>query len=111
MEFTAPVDAYVKNIARIKFQIDPRAAVGNHPRRIEQFAAGVGFPLVVFEKNAGRTVQLAYDHPLGPVDHERAVGGHQRNLAEIDFLLLDVLNAARTRLAIDVPEHELDRYL
>jgi hypothetical protein len=47
-------------------------------------------PLVVIEEHTGRAVQLADDDALGPVDDERAVLGHQRDLAEVDLLLLDV---------------------
>ena len=35
-------------------------------------------------------MQLADDHALGAVDDERAVIGHQRNIAEENFLFLDV---------------------
>jgi len=35
-------------------------------------------------------MKLADDDPLGPVDDERPVVRHQRNLTEIDFLFLDV---------------------
>src|SRR5690349_19714352 len=54
-------------------------------------------------------MELAHDNALGAVDHERTVLGHERHLAEIDFLLLDVLDAARAGLAVDVPKDQLDR--
>ena len=39
-------------------------------------------------------MQLAYDDALCPVDDESPVLGHQRNVAEEDFLLFDVANGA-----------------
>ena len=42
------------------------------------------------EEHAGRAVQLADDDALGAVDDERAVVRHQRDVAEVDLLLLDV---------------------
>ena len=38
------------------------------------------------EKHARRTVQLRYDHALGPVDDERAARSHIRNRAEVHVL-------------------------
>ena len=37
--------------------------------------------------------------------------GHQRDLAEVDLLLLHVLDRAHAALGIDVPDDELDRHL
>ena len=47
---------------------------------------------VVVEEHAGRTVQLRHDDTLGAIDHEGAVVGHQRQVAEIDLLLAHVLD-------------------
>ncbi|EXI74157.1 MAG: hypothetical protein AW07_02295 [Candidatus Accumulibacter sp. SK-11] len=47
---------------------------------------------VVFEEDARRAMQLRNDHPLGAVDDERAGGSHQRDLAHVDLLLLDLLD-------------------
>src|ERR1700733_2706251 len=66
----------------------------------------MGAALVVLEKYAGRTMQLRHDNALGAVHHEGAVAGHQRNFAEIDFLLLDVLD--RAAAVLDVPDDELN---
>ena len=49
-------------------------------------------PLVVLEEHARRTVQLRHDHALGAVDDERAVVGHERHFAHVDFLLLHFLD-------------------
>ena len=47
---------------------------------------------VVVEEHARAAVQLGDDDALGAVDDERAVVGHERQLAEIDLLLADVLD-------------------
>ncbi len=46
----------------------------------------------VVEEHARRAVQLRDDDALGTVDDEGAVLGHQRDFAQIDLLLLHVLD-------------------
>ena len=88
-EFALAVDADVQNVLGVVLELDPRAAVGNNFP--EEIAAVVGR----FVKHARRAVQLADDDALGAVDDERAVVGHQRNVAEENFLFLDVANVFR----------------
>ena len=49
-------------------------------------------PRVVLEEHAGRTVKLGDDDALRAVDDEGAGVGHERYLAHVDLLLLDVLH-------------------
>src|SRR4029453_11379545 len=42
--------------------------------------------LVVVEEHAGRALQVADDRALGAVDDERALVGHERQLAQVHFL-------------------------
>ncbi len=86
------VDAEVHEVLGIEFKIEPGTAIGNHSRREEQFAGGVSLAAVMLEENPGRTVQLGNNDTLGTVDHKRTGIGHQRDLAHIDFLLLDFLD-------------------
>jgi hypothetical protein len=65
----------------------------------------VGLALVVIEEHAGRTVHLRNDDALGAVDDERAVVRHQRDVAHVDILLLDVLHGAGAGLFVDI-EHD-----
>src|SRR6185437_10388188 len=48
---------------------------------------------------------------LGAVDDEGAVVGHERHIAHVDVLLLDVADRARAGFLVDVPHHELERDL
>ena len=105
-KLAAPVDTHVEHVARIEFEIDPAAAIRNDSRRVEQLAGRMRAALVVLEEHAGRAMQLRDDDALGAVHHEGAVTGHQRNLAEVDFLLLDVLD--RAAAVLDVPDDELN---
>ena len=59
VELPAPVDAHEEDVARVELEIDPRAAVRDDARRVEQLAAGVGLALVVVEEHARRAVELA----------------------------------------------------
>ena len=55
---------------------------------------GVG---VLQEVHARRADELAHDHALRAVDHERALVGHEREVAHEDFLVGDTLDFARLR--------------
>src|SRR5216684_4329004 len=84
-------DAHVEQVLLVIFKFYPRAAIRNDLRDKESAA---------LEKDAGRSVELGNDDALGAVDDECAVVGHQRNLAEKDFLFLDVANPLDLRLRL-----------
>ena len=56
-------------------------------------------------------MQLADDDALGPIDDERAVLGHQRDFAKVDFLFLDVSNRLLAGVGVLVENREPDRHL
>src|SRR3569833_3344840 len=56
-------------------------------------------------------MQLGHNYTLGAVHDERAVRSHQRNVAEEDFLLLDVANGLIAGLRILVVDRQADRHL
>ena len=64
----------------------------------------------MFEENTRRTVQLTDDDTFGPVNHKRPIRSHERDFAKVNFLLLDVFDAARARLIVHVPQDQLHRY-
>ena len=78
--------------------------------RVEELAARVRLALVVIEEDARAAVQLADDDALGTVDDERTGVRHQRDLAEVDLLLLDVADDALAAVA-GVVDHQLRRHL
>ena len=51
---------------------------------------------VVIEKYAWRAVHLRDNHPFGTIHDKGTVGCHQRHVAHIDILLLDVADGPRT---------------
>ncbi len=71
----------------------------------------MGLALVVVEEHAGRAVHLRDDDALGAVDDEGAVVGHERDVAHVDVLLLDVLDRARAGLLVDIEHDEAQRHL
>ena len=75
-------------------ELDPRSAERDDARRDQALSVRVRRLL---EHDARRAVQLADDHALGAVDDEGAERREERQLAEIDFLLDDVLAAASAR--------------
>jgi len=55
---------------------------------------------VVLKEHAGRPMKLGDDDALGAVDDERAVVGHQGDLAHVDFLLLHLLHRVLRRFLV-----------
>jgi hypothetical protein len=66
---------------------------------------------VVVEEHARASVKLAHDDALGAIDDERTVDGHQRDFAEVDFLLLDVADGSLGAVAASVIDDQLNRHL
>ena len=93
------VDVDVDHVVDVDRELDPRAPEGDDSRREEPLPVGVG---VLLEHHARRPVELAHDHALGAVDHERSEGRHDRQLTEVDFLLDRVLEPL---LALDLLVH------
>ena len=58
------------------------------------------FAAVMVEQYARRTVHLRYDNALCTVDEEGAVMRHERHVAHVDVLLLDIEN--RTRFGVGI---------
>ena len=59
------------------------------------------------EEHTRRTVHLRDDHTLGAVDDKGTLLGHQRDVAEIAFLLFHFLDRARARVLIDFEDDQL----
>ena len=105
-QLAPPVDADMDQIPGVELEIQPRAAIGDDPGGEEVLARRMGLALVMVEENAGRTVHLGNDHALGAVDDEGAVIRHQRHVAHIDVLLLDVADRTRAGLLVDIEDHQ-----
>ena len=84
---------------------------GNDAGREQQLARGMRLALVVIEEHAGRTMHLRDDDALGAVHDERTVVGHQRDVAHVDILLLDVLHGAGAGLFVDIEHDQPQRHL
>src|ERR1035441_4074699 len=87
-ELALAVDAHVQDVLLVVLELDPRAPARN------DLAQEVRAVVRVLEEDARRAMQLADDHALGTVDDEGAVLRHQRNVAEIHFLLLHVADGS-----------------
>src|SRR5258708_39194910 len=99
------MDAAVESVLLVVFKLHPRAAIGN------DLAEEISAVVRGLKEDAGRTMQLRNDYALGAVDDERAVRRHERNVAEEDFLLLDVANGLVAGLGILVVNGEANRHL
>ena len=106
-----PVDTHVQDVLGIELEIDPGPPERNQPRRVDDFTAGVDLGLVMVNEQTGRAVQLAHHHPLGAIDNEGAVLGHQRQGAEINLLLLDVPDGLGLGIRTQIVDHQAHPYL
>ena len=107
-EFAPPIDADVDNVLGVDFHVDPGPPDRDDAGAVDDLAAGMGFALVMIEKNTRRAVQLTDDHPLGPVDDKRALFGHQGNRTEINLLFFDVADVGYARLLVDIVDDQTD---
>ena len=107
----AAVDARKDDVLGVELDVEPRAAVGDDAGGKQQLARRVGLALVVVEEDARRAVHLRDDHALGAVDDEGAVHGHERHVAHVDVLLLDVLDGAGAGLLVDFEDDQAQRHL
>ena len=107
----AAVDAGVHDVLGIELDVEPRAAIGNDARGKQKLARRVRLALVMVEEDARRTVHLRDDDALGAVDDEGAVQGHERHVAHVDVLLLDVLDRLRAGILVDIEHDEAQRHL
>src|SRR5262249_55069977 len=109
-QLAAPVDTREHAILRIEFEVEPRAAIRNDPRREQQLARGMRLAAVMIEEHARAAMQLRDDDSLGAVDDERAVVRHERQLAEVNLLLTDVLDRllGPSRFLIENDQAHLD---
>ena len=90
----------------IKVKIEPRAPIRDNPGAVQNLAARMRLALVVVKEDPGRTMQLTDDYTFSAIDDECTILGHQRNFAEINFLLLDVANRLYARLFINIPRDQ-----
>ena len=58
-QLAAPVDADVDEVLGVELEVEPGAAVGDDPGRVEELARAVGLAAVVVEEHAGLAVHLA----------------------------------------------------
>ena len=56
-------------------------------------------------------MHLRDDDALGAVDNEGAVIGHERNVAHVDILLLDVFDRLGAGLFVDIEHDQAERHL
>ena len=110
-QLAATVDADIDVVLGVELEIEPRAAIGDDASCKQQLARRMGLAAVVVEEDARRTVHLRNDHAFGAVDDEGAVQRHERHVAHVDVLLLDVLDRLRARLLVHVEYDEAQLHL
>jgi len=109
-QLAAPVDAHVDEVLGIELEVEPRPAIGDDPGGEQELAGAVRLAPVVVEEHARAAMHLRDDDTLGAVDDEGPVVGHERQVAHVDVLLLDVADAPRAGLLVDVPDDQPQRH-
>ena len=110
-DLAATVDAGIDDVLGVELDIEPGAAIGNDAGGEQKLARGMALALVVIEEHARTAMHLRNDDALGAVDDEGAVRGHERHVAHVHVLLLDVLDRLGLGLRIDVEHDEAQRHL
>ena len=110
-DLAAAVDAGVHDVLGIELDVEPGAAIGDDARGKQQLARRVRLALVMVEEDARRTVHLRDDDALGAVDDEGAVRRHERHVAHVDVLLLDVLDRLRAGILVHIEHDQAQRHL
>ena len=85
------------HVVRVEHDLDPAAAVRDDAHREERLAVRVRRAL---RGDAGAAVQLAHDHALRAVDHERAVLRHHGDLAEEHLLFAHVFSILKAEVGV-----------
>ena len=104
-DFAAAIDARIDNVLGVELDVEPGAAIGDDAGREQELARRMGLALVVIEEHARRAMHLRDDDALGAIDDEGAVIGHERDVAHVDILLLDVLDRFGAGFLVDI-EHD-----
>src|SRR5690606_33057800 len=110
-QLAAAVDAHIDDILGVKFEIEPRAAVRDNARREQELAARMRLALVVIEEDARAAMHLRDDDALGAVDDEGALVRHERHVAHVDALLLDIEDGLRFSVRIDLEYNKTQGHL
>ena len=96
------VDAHRQDVLLGHLQLDPRATLGNDAGRVERPVTEAGDDR---EVDAGGTVELADDAALSTVHDELAAAHHDRDLAEVDLLLGNLVHPVAAQAHGDAEGH------
>lgn len=105
-EFATAIDPDVKDIFGIKFEVDPATAIGDDPSGVKDLA-GVSLSFIVFIKDAGRSVKLAYDDAFGAIDDKGSLLGHEGDITEVHFLFGKIIDFFAAGFFL-FPDHQAD---
>ena len=110
-DLAAPIDARIDDVLGVELDVEPRAAIGDDAGGEQKLARRMALALVVIEEHARAAMHLRDDDAFGAIDNEGAVYGHERHVAHVHILLLDVLDRLGLGLGIDVEHDEAQRHL
>ena len=110
-QFTTTVNTRINQVFGIKFEIKPRTAIRNNSGCKQIFTGRNGLTLIMVKENTRRTVHLRNNNTLRSVKNKGSLIRHQRNIAHINILLLDVMDRFGSGSLISIPNNQAQRRL
>ena len=105
------VNADIANVLGVKFKIKPGTTIRDHARSKQILATGMRLAAVMVKKHARAAMHLRYNDTFRTIDDEGAVIGHERHIAHVDILFLDVAHGTAAGFLIHIPHDQAQPHL
>ena len=110
-QLAAAIETHVDHVLGVELEVQPGTAIRDDAGSEQVFARCMGLAAVVVEEHARRTVHLGYNDALGAIDDEGALVGHERDIAHVDVLLLDVLDRTCAGFLVHIKDDQAHLHL
>ena len=105
-QFTAAVNTCIDQIFGIKFKIEPRTAIRDNAGSKQILTGRNGFAFIMVKEHARRAVHLRNNNALSSVKDKSSFICHQRNIAHIDILFLNIMDRFCAGHFIGIPNNQ-----
>ena len=105
-QFAATVDPDIDEVLGVEFEMEPRAAIGMTRAASRNLPEECVLPLPWSKNTPGLRCSCETMTRSAPLMMKVPLLGHQRHVAHIDVLLLDVGDPARAVVLVDIPDAE-----
>ena len=105
------VNADIANVLGVEFKIKPGTTIRNDARGKQILAAGMRFAPVMVKKDTRAAMHLGNNNTFRAIDDEGTVVGHERHIAHVDILFLDVAHRTAAGFLIHIPNDQAQPHL